>query len=181
MALPASLSTATLQGTYVDLVGNPIRGSIVIRPQTILKANANNVMLFPVAVTITLDVNGSFSVVLPVTSDPDVEPQPFVYDITENFSGGREIQISLPLGIAGTIQNLADLTDAVTVAEAAAYVNYTQFNSLESRYTTAEGVRVIVVDADEYYDQAHDAAVTAEQAIDAIENFSARQLMMMGV
>jgi hypothetical protein len=43
MALPASLSTVTVAGTYVDLLGNPVRGSITIEPQTILKEKTANV------------------------------------------------------------------------------------------------------------------------------------------
>jgi hypothetical protein len=45
MALPTSLSTATITGTYVDLLGNPVRGSLTFEPQTILKevtAKCNN-------------------------------------------------------------------------------------------------------------------------------------------
>ena len=112
MALPASLSTCTVVGTYVDLVGNPVRGSINFTPQTILKETTANVIIIPVVIQKTFDATGSFSVVLPVTSDTDVTPQPFIYTIEENFTGGRTIQIALPLSVAGTTQNLADLLPA---------------------------------------------------------------------
>jgi hypothetical protein len=48
MALPASLSTVTVAGTYVDLVGNPVRGSITFEPQTILKEKAAECIIMPV-------------------------------------------------------------------------------------------------------------------------------------
>ena len=96
MALPASLSTVTVIGTYVDLQGNPVRGSLIITPQTILKETAANVIIIPVKIQKTFDATGSFSVVLPVTSDTDVAPIPFIYTLEENFSGGRTFQISLP-------------------------------------------------------------------------------------
>ena len=86
MALPASLSTCTVVGTYVDLVGNPVRGSINFTPQTILKETTANVIIIPVVIQKTFDSTGSFSVVLPVTSDTDVTPQPFIYTIEENLN-----------------------------------------------------------------------------------------------
>jgi len=100
MALPASLSTCTVVGTYVDLIGNPVRGSINFTPQTILKETTANVIIIPVVIQKTFDATGSFSVTLPVTSDTDVTPQPFIYTIEENFTGGRTIEIALPLSVA---------------------------------------------------------------------------------
>ena len=97
MALPTSLSTCVVTGTYVDLLGNPISGSINLTPQTILKETTQNYIIIPVIIQKTFDANGSFSVTLPVTSDTDVAPQPFVYTVEENFTGGRTFQISHPL------------------------------------------------------------------------------------
>jgi hypothetical protein len=181
MALPSSLSTCTVAGTYVDLVGNPIRGSITFKPQTILKETTLNVIIMPTAITKTLDANGSFSVVLPVTSDTDVVPQPFIYILTENFTGGRVFEIALPLSVAGTTQNLADLLPALTATEAAAYVSIEQYQGLLVRYTTADDVRADVVDADVYDSNTHTAATLASQASERVVKFNANQLMMMGV
>jgi len=181
MALPSSLSTAIIVGTYVDLIGNPVRGSLSFVPQTILKEVTANVIIMPVVITKTLDATGSFTITLPVTSDTDVAPQPFIYDITENFTGGRELQIALPLSVAGTTQNLADLLPALSSAEAVAYVSTDQYQALLTRYTTAEGIRVIVVDAEDYEENALAYSQSATIAANEIASFTVKSLLFMGV
>lgn len=181
MALPASLSTCTVVGTYVDLIGNPVRGSINFTPQTILKETTANVVIIPVVIQKTFDSTGTFSIVLPVTSDTDVTPQPFIYTIEENFTGGRTIQIALPLSVAGTTQNLADLLPALSSADAASYVSVDAYQALLTRYNDAEGIRVIVVDADEYVENAETYALDASAAASALTYFNSNQFMLMGV
>ncbi len=181
MALPASLSTCTVIGTYVDLIGNPVRGSLNITPQTILKETTANVIIIPVVIQKTFDATGSFSVVLPVTSDTDVTPQPFIYTFEENFTGGRTIELALPLSVAGTTQNLADLLPALLSAEAASYVTLDQYQALLLRYDDAESIRILVVDADEEADDAESHADDAAVAASALSSFNSNQLMMMGV
>jgi hypothetical protein len=181
MALPASLSTCTVVGTYVDLSGNPVRGSINITPQTILKETTANVIIIPVVIQKTFDATGSFTVVLPVTSDTDVTPQPFIYTFEENFTGGRTIELALPLSVAGTTQNLADLLPALGSVEAQAYVSVDAYQALLARYNNAESIRVLVVDADEEADDAETYANDASKAGGALTNYNTNQLMMMGV
>ena len=181
MALPTTLSTCTVVGTYVDLSGNPVRGSINITPQTILKEVTQNFIIMPVVIQKTFDATGSFTVVLPVTSDTDVTPQPFIYTFEENFTGGRTIELALPLSVAGTTQNLADLLPALDAADAAAYVSVDAYQALLTRYNTSETIRVLVVDADEKADDANSYASAATTAAAALANYNTNQLMMMGV
>jgi hypothetical protein len=181
MALPTTLSTCTVVGTYVDLSGNPVRGSINITPQTILKEVTQNFIIMPVVIQKTFDATGSFTVVLPVTSDTDVTPQPFIYTFEENFTGGRTIELALPLSVAGTTQNLADLLPALDSADAAAYVSVDAYQALLTRYNTSETIRVLVVDADEKADDANSYASAAASAAAALANYNTNQLMMMGV
>jgi hypothetical protein len=181
MALPASLSTVTVAGTYVDLLGNPVRGSITIEPQTILKEKTLNVHIMPVHIVKTLDATGSFTTTLPVTSDADVTPQPFVYTIVENFTSGRTFQIALPLSVAGTTQNLADLLTALSEADATAYVSVDAYQGLLTRYNNASGRREIVVNAATYEGNALAYATEASKSASAVANFTTNQLMMMGV
>jgi len=180
MALPASLSTVTVIGTYVDLQGNPVRGSLIITPQTILKETAANVIIIPVKIQKTFDATGSFSVVLPVTSDTDVAPIPFIYTLEENFTGGRTFQISLPLSVAGTTQNLADLLPAILTTESG-YVTTDQYVALQARYTAANNTKVIVVDAEDYEANAQLYAEAAATAASALSNYNSSQFMLMGV
>ena len=181
MALPASLSTCTVVGTYVDLSGNPVRGSLNITPQTILKEVTANVIIIPVVIQKTFDATGSFTVVLPVTSDTDVTPQPFIYTFEENFTGGRTIELALPLSVAGTTQNLADLLPALGSAEAAAFVSVDAYQALLTRYTTANNIRVLVVDAEDKADDASSHATATANAATALTSYNTNQLMMMGV
>jgi hypothetical protein len=181
MALPASLSTVTVAGTYVDLLGNPVRGSITIEPQTILKEKTLNVHIMPVHIVKTLDATGSFTTTLPVTSDTDVMPQPFIYTIVENFTSGRTFQIALPLSVAGTTQNLADLLTALSEADATAYVSVDAYQGLLTRYNNASGRREIVVNAATYEGNALAYATEASNSASAVANFTTNQLMMMGV
>jgi hypothetical protein len=181
MALPASLSTVTVAGTYVDLLGNPVRGSITIEPQTMLKEKTLNVHIMPVHIVKTLDATGSFTTTLPVTSDTDVTPQPFVYTIVENFTSGRTFQIALPLSVAGTTQNLADLLTALSEADATAYVSVDAYQGLLTRYNNASGRREIVVNAATYEGNALAYATEASKSASAVANFTSNQLMMMGV
>lgn len=181
MSLPTTLSTTTVTGTYVDLLGNPIRGSISWSPQTILKEKTENKIIIPTTIVKTFDATGTFSITLPVSNDPDVTPQPFVYIATENFSGGRVIEISLPVESAGTTINLADLLPAVSPTEALGYITYAEYENLLTRYNAANNTRTIVVSASDYEGNAQLYAELASRAAGAVSNFTSNQLMMMGV
>jgi len=181
MALPASLSTCTVEATYVDLIGNPVSGSVTFTPQTILKETNLNVILMPTPIVKTLDASGSLSLTLPCTSDTDVTPQPFIYTIVENFTGGRTTQIALPLSVANTTQNLADLLPAVSAAVAASYVSLDQYQVLLARYTADELVRLIVVNGEDYVENSATYATATATAATELVNFTAKQMMLMGV
>lgn len=181
MALPASLSTCTVVGTYVDLAGNPVRGSLNITPQTILKEVTANVIIIPVVIQKTFDATGSFTVELPVTSDTDVTPQPFIYTFEENFTGGRTIELALPLSVAGTTQNLADLLPALGSAEAAAYVSVDAYQALLTRYNNAESIKVLVVDAEDYAENAETYATATAENEQKLQYFNSNSFMLMGV
>lgn len=181
MALPVSLSTATITGTYVDLSGNPVRGSITFKANTIIKDVTLNVIIIPVSIVKTFDANGSFTVTLPCTNDPDVTPEPFAYAVEENFGGGRSFGIGLPISIAGTTINLADILPALPAGEATAYVSLDQYATLDTRYQDANGIKVIVVDADEYEGNAEAYAQATSLAAGDVINASSRSLMMMGL
>lgn len=180
MALTADLSTITLTGTYVDLQGNPISGSVTFKPQTIIKDTDQNQIIVNSTITATLDANGSFSAVLPVTDDTDVTPIPFAYEVEEVFSGGRTFFITIPSGGAAT-QNIADFAPAVSTTEAANYVTTAQYNTLNTRYTTAlanynqiDDIAGNVTDADAY-------AASASSYASGTAKASLNQFLTMGL
>lgn len=181
MALPASLGTVTVQGTYVNLLGNPISGSITFQPQTVLKETTANVIVIPSYITKELDANGAFTVVLPATSDVDVAPIPFSYQVVENFTNGRTFTLSLPTTLAGTIQNLADLVPSVLAPQATGYVTTDQYGTLLSRYTADEAARLIVVDTTTYVENSDLYEAQAQTAMNQLWRYNANALMLMGV
>lgn len=180
MALPTSLSTCIVVGTYVDLLGNPVSGSISFTPQTILKETTQNFIIIPVVIQKSFDASGSFSITLPVTNDTDVLPQPFIYTVEENFTGGRTFQLALPISIANTTQNLADLLPAILTSQSG-FITTDQYVALLNRYNDAEGTKVIVVDAEDFEENAQLFALQAQVAASALENFTSNQLMLMGI
>lgn len=111
MALPASVTTITVTGQYLDATGAAVRGSVTFTlDQSLLVAGAS-AFITATDYTVPLDATGSFSVALPATNDPDVAPSGFTWEVRENFDGGRTYPISLPT-------NLAPAVDLSTLAPA---------------------------------------------------------------
>ena len=110
MALGANLTTVTITGTYVDYEGNAIAGQMRFSTAEVLRNGTDDQMVAPSTVVVPL-VNGSFSVTLPATNDPDVVPNPFTYSVEESFSNGRSYTISIPYTTVGSL-DLADISPA---------------------------------------------------------------------
>jgi hypothetical protein len=180
MALPASLSTATVTGTYVSILGNPISGSITFQPQTILKETNANVIIMPTYITKTFDANGTFTVVLPCTNDTDISPQPYAYTVVENFTNGRTFQMTLPLSQAGLTVNMADILPALSSTSAGSYTTIDQYSALKIRVDTQETVPNTVLNS---YTLAETAAVSEASALAAYNGLESYQIfgtMLMG-
>lgn len=141
MALTPNLSTVTVSGTYVDLQGTAIAGQVKFTPRSVLIDSAFDQIIIPNTITVTLDANGSFSVALPATDDPDITPTGFTYRVEESFSGGRQYDISIPRLSAGSAINLADVTPAVEDSGVALqYVTLLQYNQLSTQLNSIETV-----------------------------------------
>jgi hypothetical protein len=179
MALTVDLETVTLTGTYVDIIGDPVAGSVTFTPQTIIKDTDQNQIIVNNVITEVLDAQGSFSVVLPVTDDSDVTPQPFAYLVEEVFSGGRSFVITLPGG--GASVDIADLSPAVSAAVAAAYVTSAQYNAINTRLTTANTAYTQVTAIQDNIDAAATAAASAASAATGSLRSGISQFLLMGV
>jgi hypothetical protein len=104
MALPSNLSTITITGQYLNFQGAPILGQVKIYPSTLLIDQAAKDIIVPA--TITTDLNktdGTFSVTVPITNDPDATPLNFTYAFEEAFVGGSTYFISLPSSLGSTV------------------------------------------------------------------------------
>jgi hypothetical protein len=178
VALTPDLETCTLTGSFVDINGNEVDGSIRFTPITIVIDTDQNQILINRAITETL-VSGAFSIVLPTTNDSDVSPQPFAYQVEEIFSGGRTYYIVLPTG-TGTV-DLADLSPAVDSATAAAFVTQTQYASLNATYATAGNAYVALDTAPEVANNATANAVTAANVLSDIQKKTLSPVLLMGL
>jgi len=124
MALPATFDTLTVKGSYLDFLGlPPADGSTIdFEPNvSALKHNSSDTIIFSAKRSVTLAADGTFSIVLPVTTDPDVTPT-FQYNVTENIKGAatRKYVVDFPVALAGTT---VDLSDYVVIGAAPAGTN----------------------------------------------------------
>lgn len=112
MALPAGIPSVRVHGTYAAPNGAPLSGTITFGVPALLTFSTANVFLAgPVAVK--LDENGSFSVDLPATDNPDMNPTGWTYSVKENLTGvvgTRSYALNLPEAL-GEI-DLADVAPA---------------------------------------------------------------------
>lgn len=123
MPLPASFGTITVTGTYLTFLGAPASGTVTFQPPTniFLKVTDVDVMVTPDPIVVTLDTAGAFSVVLPLTNDPDVVPS-FTYAVTEQVTGlRRQYNVEVPVSLLPGPVDLSDLapTGSVTVGTTA--------------------------------------------------------------
>lgn len=139
MALGPNLTTVTLTGSYVDFEGTPIEGQIRFSIAEVLRNGTDDQMVAPSSVVVPLS-NGSFSVSLPATNDPDVVPNPFVYTVEESFPNGRSYEISIPYTTSGSL-DLADISPDPTLSETFVQaVDQTSWNTLESNITALDAL-----------------------------------------
>lgn len=141
MALPVNLTTITVTGTYLDIAGDPIAGQVKFTPRAVLRNITSDVIIINSTITVTLDVNGSFSQVLVATDDVDAVPVDFTYRVEEAFVGGRTFDMLLPSDTPGATIDIADVSPAVADdGTGALYVSVDQYNTLEARITVVEGL-----------------------------------------
>ncbi len=181
MALTPNLSTVTLGGQYVDVSGAPIAGQVKFTPRTILTDAVEDQIIIPRTITVDLDANGEFTVVLPATDDTDVSPSGFTYSVEESFTGGRVYDIALT-ALPAT-QNLADKVPTVESGgtEATTYVLLSVFNPLEARVDVIESVTSSVQTAAAQVAAAATAAATAQAAASAAEARILHPFVFLGI
>jgi hypothetical protein len=139
MALGPNLTTVTITGSYVDFEGEPIQGQIRFSISEVLRNGTDDQLIAPSSVVVPL-VNGSFSVAIPATNDPDVVPNPFVYTVEESFPNGRSYQISIPYTTVGSL-DLADISPDPTLSETFVQaIDETSWNALESNITALDAL-----------------------------------------
>lgn len=181
MPLTPNLSTVTVGGQFVDVSGAAIAGQVKFTPRTIVTDPVANQIIIPKTITVDLDANGAFTVVLPATDDTDVSPTGFTYRVEEAFTGGRTYDITLPA--SPSTQNLADMVPAVPSGstEANTYVLLATFGTLESRVATIETVTTVVQGASAQVAAAVTAATTAATAASSAEARILHPFVFLGI
>lgn len=137
MALAPSLTTVTITGSYVNYEGTAIEGQIRFSIAEVMRNGTDDQMIAPSSVVVPL-VNGSFSVTVPATNDPDIVPNPFVYTVEESFSGGRSYEISIPYDTVGSL-DLADISPDPTIDTTyVQLIDQTTWSSLQTNIDTLD-------------------------------------------
>lgn len=113
MALPGNITEVTLTGRYLDMDGMPIEGKISFALPSMLIDGTAKTIIVPRTVEAQL-VNGEFTKTLPACDDPDLDPSPFMIQVTEQFEGATSrppFWISLPMAATGPI-DITEIADA---------------------------------------------------------------------
>jgi hypothetical protein len=108
-SLPASIPVVRVQGKYLNLEGDPLSGSVTFSiPALLTFADEDLFVAGPVIAK--LDENGFFSVHLPATDAPGMNPNGWTYSVKESIAGvARSYSLLLP---TGTDVDLADVAPA---------------------------------------------------------------------
>ncbi|KUN99502.1 polysaccharide deacetylase family protein [Streptomyces resistomycificus] len=120
MALPPGLSTVTVTGSYKRPDGSPFIGRLIFRPDPAVLTSAAHDTLILGDTEAVLDNDGSFTVTLLATDDPDVTPTGWTYTVTERWydAPGRSFPLALPASAPAV--DIADV--APTAASEGEYV-----------------------------------------------------------
>lgn len=141
MALPIDYDTVTVRGKYVYLDGSPARGLIRFTGKVIATSAATKTMIIPATVTATLDENGQFTVPVPATNDPDIQPNGWTYSVSEDLSngGGRVYDIDIPLEAKPDGIDLSAVAPVIPAnGNPTAFVTLTAYEELSQRVGVLE-------------------------------------------
>ncbi|WP_461005534.1 hypothetical protein [Streptomyces capparidis] len=101
-----------MHGTYMGPDGRPLAGTVTFSAPTLITFPDSDLFVAGPVVA-TLDENGRFSVRLPATDAPNMQPSGWSYVVKENLSGvigGRTFSVLLPKGVPDV--DLADIAPA---------------------------------------------------------------------
>lgn len=141
MAFPASLKTITVTGTFAKKASIPTGTVTFSSPSKMwLKSTSDDVFVPPFSEQVSLDEDGSFSIVLPATNDPQWLPQGWSYSVTIKVDGQTlSGSIALPYDGAETV----DLADFISTSAASSGSTFVHLSSLG----IANGVATLGSDA----------------------------------
>ncbi|WP_282793682.1 right-handed parallel beta-helix repeat-containing protein [Streptomyces sp. CC224B] len=112
LALPSSIPTVTVHGTYLGPDGRPLAGTVTFSPPALLTFPGSDLFIAGPVIA-SLDEKGRFQVTLPATDAPGMQPSGWAYVVKENLSGvigGRTFSVLLPKSLPDV--DLADIATA---------------------------------------------------------------------
>jgi len=104
-------SYVTITGTFVDYQGNPCSGSVVFESKQVVVID--NTIVVPKQIVATLDNNGSISVSIPSTNDPDLNVTGWSYKVYENISPIGRVPYNIFVPYTSTTLDLATIAPVV--------------------------------------------------------------------
>lgn len=116
--------TITVNGTLSKIDGTPEKGYIVFQAPINVLSGADDSVVVPSYKVATLGTDGSFSLALPASNDPNWNPNNWVYRVTEHLSSGKkEFTTIVPYDAAGGVYDYSRLVPAIDV-DAQLYAPY---------------------------------------------------------
>jgi hypothetical protein len=112
MPLPANWTTVAVRGEYIGTDGTALSGVTVdFIPVPTRFVNEDDLsILVGREIKGTTNSSGQFTVNLPATDDPQIDPVEFTYRVVENFPGGIEWYLEVPIANAVGGIDLATVT-----------------------------------------------------------------------
>lgn len=141
MPLTPNWNLIQVVGTYVDMSGNPMSGTVTFTPDvsvTIAEDSVYKQLIVPLTISATLDGSGHFSVNLPASDDPDITPRGWTYNVVETMgSFTRKYAITVPVSTVGPL-DLSTVAPAVSSSGMTSYTLLTTTNALTTRVSNLE-------------------------------------------
>jgi hypothetical protein len=127
--LPPDYNTVPVFCKYAYLDGTVPTGTVKFKGKGVAVSDAYNTVIMPTEISVEL-VDGEFTVNLPATDDPDIQPNGWTYTVTEQFNKGGErspFEIEVPLGSLPTGIDLSEVAPAPADSNPTAFVTLSAF------------------------------------------------------
>lgn len=110
MSIPEEWTTVTLSGTYLNTNGEPEVGKIEfkIHPNKRIKVLGAGTVIIPEPIRVELDETGSFTIEIPSTNDPNIDPH-FRWHVRERFFPNKLFSYFIQIPYDAESLNIADL------------------------------------------------------------------------
>ncbi|MGW4639576.1 hypothetical protein ACWEN6_13660 [Sphaerisporangium sp. NPDC004334] len=104
MPLTPTYDTCTVHGKFIDLEGRPMRGVVTFVAPFPIAVPGDLVIVQNLPLVIALDRRGEFTVELPATDDPDVQPSGWTYTVTERIAYREPRTYAMHAPAGGTVE-----------------------------------------------------------------------------